>query len=34
MGNTEKWCHSVDMGYSPQFDDRDRNAILNRDAAR
>jgi len=33
-GNTEKWCHSVDMWYTPQFDDNSRNALLNSQAAR
>jgi len=34
MGNKEKWCHSVDMGYAPQFTDVSRNAAMNQAAAR
>jgi len=34
VNNKEKWCHSVEMTYSPQFDDRTRNAELNSNAAR
>jgi len=33
-GNTQKWCHSVDMGYAPQYTDHARNRILNQNAAR
>jgi len=34
QGNKEKWCHSVDMGYPPQYTDQARNRILNGNAAR
>lgn len=34
QGNTEKWCHSTEMGYPAQYDDRNRNAQLNSLAAR
>jgi len=34
MGNKEKWCHTTDMGYAPQYDDTGRNAEMNQNAAR
>jgi len=34
MGNKEKWCHTTDMSYSAQYYDRNRNAMLNKDASR
>jgi hypothetical protein len=33
-GNTQKWCHSTDMGYPAQYDDHSRNAVMNKQAAR
>lgn len=33
-GNTEKWCHSTDMGYPAQTSDHGRNAEMNSKAAR
>eukprot|EP01127_Copromyxa_protea_P000002 TRINITY_DN0_c1_g1_i1.p1 TRINITY_DN0_c1_g1~~TRINITY_DN0_c1_g1_i1.p1 ORF type:complete len:659 (+),score=192.57 TRINITY_DN0_c1_g1_i1:13-1989(+) len=33
-GNTEKWCHSTEMGYPPQSDDATRNQAMNAAAAR
>jgi len=34
QGNTEGWCHSVDMKYPPQCENRDRNKLMNSAAAR
>jgi len=34
MGNKEKWCHTTDMAYPAQYQDRTRNAEMNRLAAR
>jgi len=34
QGNTEAWCHTADMKYDPQCDDRSRNSIMNSQAAR
>jgi hypothetical protein len=34
MGNKQKWCHSTDMTYPPQYDDAQRNAEINSYAAR
>lgn len=33
-GNKEKWCHSTEMGYDPQYDDHTRNSEMNLAAAR
>lgn len=34
QGNVEKWCHSTEMTYKPQYTDSSRNAKLNSNAAR
>jgi len=34
LGNTEKWCHTTEMGYPPQYDDKTRNVILEEKASR
>jgi len=34
MGNTEKWCHTTDMGYPAQYTDHSRNQQMNSKAAR
>jgi len=34
MGNKEKWCHTTDMTYTPQYDDAARNTEMNHNAAR
>jgi ADP-dependent glucokinase len=34
MGNKEKWCHTTDMGYPPQYDDEARNTEMAAKAAR
>lgn len=34
LGNTKKWCHTVDMGYPPQYDEEERNVLMNSLAAR
>jgi len=33
MGNTQEQCHTIDMGYPPQYDDSGRNAIINNNRA-
>jgi len=34
QGNTEKWCHTTDMGYTAQYYDQDRNKLMNKLASR
>jgi len=34
MGNTEGWCHSIEMQYPAQYYDRERNVMMNHLAAR
>jgi len=34
MGNTEGWCHSIEMQYPAQYYDRERNLMMNQLAAR
>jgi len=34
MGNTQKQCHTTDMAYPAQYNDRSRNQEMNRNAAR
>jgi len=34
MGNTEKQCHTTDMGYMAQYKDSNRNRVMNTAAAR
>jgi len=34
QGNTEKWCHTTDMGYTAQYYDHNRNKQMNLLAAR
>jgi len=34
MGNKEKWCHTTDMKYTPQYYDNVRNEEMNKNAAR
>jgi len=34
LGNKEKWCHTTEMNYSPQYLDHTRNAEMNKAAGR
>jgi len=34
MGNKEKWCHTTEMNYAPQYQDHTRNQEMNKAAGR